>query len=102
MLGTGDELTFVAADLMSDAGWAEAVSGCDYVLHVASPFPVGAPKHEDDLVRPTTLFPVDLLRSGTASKHITGVERKRLLIGIHARKAAAPRPTVSIPETRPS
>ena len=30
-------LTVVQADLQSDAGWAEAVAGCDFVLHVASP-----------------------------------------------------------------
>ena len=35
----GDRLSFFPADLLSDAGWAEAVAGCDYVLHVASPFP---------------------------------------------------------------
>lgn len=34
-----DALSFVAVDLMSDAGWPEAVAGCDFVLHVASPFP---------------------------------------------------------------
>ncbi len=33
----GDRLDFYAADLMSDAGWEDAVAGCDYVLHVASP-----------------------------------------------------------------
>ena len=32
-------LSFVVADLMADAGWTEAVRGCTYVLHVASPFP---------------------------------------------------------------
>ncbi|HWZ57368.1 MAG TPA: aldehyde reductase [Gemmatimonadaceae bacterium] len=42
----------VVADLTQDAGWPEAVAGCDYVLHVASPFPPGAPKHEDDLIIP--------------------------------------------------
>ena len=26
--------------------------GCEYVLHVASPFPLGAPQHEDDLILP--------------------------------------------------
>ncbi|MEV6239086.1 NAD-dependent epimerase/dehydratase family protein [Lentzea sp. NPDC051838] len=36
----------VRADLMSDAGWAEAMSGVKYVLHVASP--MGG----DDLVGP--------------------------------------------------
>jgi nucleoside-diphosphate-sugar epimerase len=45
-------LSFATADLMDDAGWAHAVSGCDFVLHVASPFPLGAPKHEDDLIVP--------------------------------------------------
>jgi nucleoside-diphosphate-sugar epimerase len=45
-------LAVVAADLMSDEGWPEAVAGCDYVLHVASPFPAGAPRHEDDLIVP--------------------------------------------------
>ena len=34
----GPRLTFVAADLQKDAGWDEA-AGCEYVLHVASPFP---------------------------------------------------------------
>ncbi|MCS3780413.1 SDR family oxidoreductase [Tsukamurella ocularis] len=32
-----DRLTFVVADLDGDTGWADAVTGCDYVLHVASP-----------------------------------------------------------------
>ena len=31
----GDRLTVLAAELTSDDGWAEAVAGCDYVLHVA-------------------------------------------------------------------
>jgi dihydroflavonol-4-reductase len=37
---------------MDDAGWAEAVAGCGHVAHVASPFPAGAVKHEDDLIVP--------------------------------------------------
>ena len=45
-------VAFFAADLTSDAGWDAAVKGCDYVLHVASPFPAGQPKHEDDLIVP--------------------------------------------------
>ncbi|WP_262714344.1 hypothetical protein [Mucilaginibacter metallidurans] len=35
----GDRLSFIAADLAADAGWEEAVAGCTYVLHVASPTP---------------------------------------------------------------
>jgi nucleoside-diphosphate-sugar epimerase len=45
-------LKFFAADLMSDAGWAEAAAGCDYALHVASPFPASVPKDEEELVKP--------------------------------------------------
>ncbi len=48
----GGALEFAEADLSRDAGWTEAVRGCDYVLHVASPFPLEVPKHEDDLIRP--------------------------------------------------
>jgi nucleoside-diphosphate-sugar epimerase len=48
----GGRLSFVAADLESDSGWAEAVAGCDHVLHVASPFPPEMPKHEDELIVP--------------------------------------------------
>jgi len=50
--GADDRLSFVAADLEADAGWAEAVQGQDYVLHVASPFPAGVPKDPDELIRP--------------------------------------------------
>ncbi len=48
----GDRLTVLAADLLADAGWADAVSGCDYVLHVASPFPPQQPKDPDELIVP--------------------------------------------------
>ena len=41
-----------AAELMSDAGWAEAVKGCTHIAHVASPIPAQAPKHEDELIIP--------------------------------------------------
>jgi nucleoside-diphosphate-sugar epimerase len=48
----GDQLSFFEADLTSDAGWAEAARGCEYVLHVASPFPPNVPKDENELIIP--------------------------------------------------
>ena len=33
----------------------EQLEGCDYVLHVASPFIAGLPDHEDDLIKPALL-----------------------------------------------
>ncbi|CAN5923665.1 hypothetical protein BH11PSE3_BH11PSE3_49820 [soil metagenome] len=47
-----DRLSFHALDLTSDAGWSEAASGCDYMLHVASPVALAEPKRQRcDLTR---------------------------------------------------
>jgi dihydroflavonol-4-reductase len=59
----GANLSFAAADLTSDQGWAYAVAGCDYVMHVASPFPTGAPKHEDELIIPAREGALRVLRA---------------------------------------
>jgi len=45
-------LEFCKLDLIKDEGWDEAMEGCDFVLHVASPFIVKAPKDENDLIKP--------------------------------------------------
>ncbi|TPK94266.1 aldehyde reductase [Mesorhizobium sp. B2-4-12] len=58
-----DRLSFAVADLMSDTGWLQAVTGCDYVLHVASPFPRGVPKHEDELIVPAREGALRVLRA---------------------------------------
>ena len=58
-----ERLSFFAADLMGDAGWAEAVAGCDYVLHVASPFPMNQPKDENDLIVPAREGALRVLRA---------------------------------------
>jgi len=45
-------LEFCELDLMKDAGWDMAMEGCDYVLHIASPFVVKVPKYENELIKP--------------------------------------------------
>ena len=60
---SGEQLSFVAADLEKDAGWAEAVAGCEYVLHVASPLPPNTPKHEDELIVPAREGSLRVLRA---------------------------------------
>ena len=59
----GEALSFFAADLTGDGGWAEAVAGCDYVLHVASPFPADTPKDENDLIVPAREGALRVLRA---------------------------------------
>ena len=59
----GDRLAFVVADLEKDPGWPEAVAGCEYVLHVASPLPPGVPEHEDQLIIPAREGTLRVLRA---------------------------------------
>lgn len=47
-----DQLTFVETDLTKDANWDEAVRGCTYVLHVASPIFSTLPKDPNEMIRP--------------------------------------------------
>ena len=64
-------LFFSVADLTSDAGWAEAAKGCDYVLHVASPFPNTVPKDENELIVPAREGALRVLRASRGA----GVKR---------------------------
>jgi len=59
----GEALSFATADLTSDAGWAKAAAGCDFVLHVASPFPPNVPKQEDELIVPAREGALRVLRA---------------------------------------
>lgn len=59
----GDRLHFLAADLENDTGWPEAVAGCEYVLHVASPFPERLPSDENELIVPAREGALRVLRA---------------------------------------
>jgi len=56
-------LSFVAADLTADTGWAEAVKGCDHVLHVASPLPAHVPRDDNELIIPARDGTLRVLRA---------------------------------------
>jgi nucleoside-diphosphate-sugar epimerase len=66
-LDVGNRLEFAEADLTRDEGWAEALRGCSYVLHVASPFPRELPKHEDELIVPAREGTLRVLRVAAES-----------------------------------
>ncbi|MGN7808247.1 SDR family oxidoreductase [Flavobacterium sp. 22076] len=46
------QLEFIETDLTSDKNWNEAMIGCQYVLHIASPIFLRLPKNEDEMIRP--------------------------------------------------
>jgi dihydroflavonol-4-reductase len=60
-------LRFFAADLMNDAGWAEAMAGCTHVAHVASPLPRRAVKDPDELIVPAREGALRALRAAKAA-----------------------------------
>lgn len=47
-----NDIEFCELDLLSDSGWDDAMQGCDYVLHVASPFAIAEPKNENEMIKP--------------------------------------------------
>ena len=65
-----NNLNFAYCDLNHSDNWESAMKGCDAIIHVASPFPLGLPKHEDDLIIPA--------RNGV--KHVFNAAIK---VGIH-------------------
>ncbi|SDC97204.1 SDR family oxidoreductase [Glycomyces harbinensis] len=83
----GEALEFAAVDLLRDAGWAEAVSGCDFVLHVASPVRPGRVANEDDLIVPAREGTLRVLRAARDG----GVRRVVLTSAFHAAGWGHPR-----------
>ncbi|WP_405970598.1 NAD-dependent epimerase/dehydratase family protein [Streptomyces sp. NBC_00988] len=63
----GGRLEFVAARLDTDEGWADAVAGCTFVLHTASPNPPAIPRDEDEVIRPAVDGTLRVLRAASAS-----------------------------------
>jgi nucleoside-diphosphate-sugar epimerase len=70
----------VAADLLGEAGWPEALEGVDYVQHVASPVLPGHVEDEDDLIVPAREGTLRVLRAARAA----GVKRIVLTSAFHA------------------
>ena len=62
------KLEFVKLDLLSDDGWDDAVEGCEYVLHVASPYSVTEPNNEDEYIKPACEGTIRALKSAQKAK----------------------------------
>jgi nucleoside-diphosphate-sugar epimerase len=67
----GDRLTFFAADLTRDEGWDTALTGCDYVLHVASPLGGDVSRNPNALLVPARDGALRVLRAAAKA----GVKR---------------------------
>ncbi len=60
---SAESLSFFTADLTADDGWREAVAGCDYVLHVASPLLTTVPDDENEMIIPARDGTLRVLRA---------------------------------------
>lgn len=76
----GRPLAFVAADLMDDDGWAQAMRGVDHVLHVASPVQPGPVEYEQEVIVPAREGTLRVLRAARNA----GIERVVLTSAFHA------------------
>lgn len=65
------QLEFIETDLTSDKNWNEAMIGCQYVLHIASPIFLRLPKNEDEMIRPAVDGTLRVLKAARDS----GVKR---------------------------
>jgi len=74
------KISFIQADLESDAGWDDAVQGVSAVVHTASPFPIAQPKDENVLIRPAVEGTERVLNEAAAA----GVKRIVLTSSIAA------------------
>ena len=81
-----EKLTFVEADLLSDHGWDEAMDGCAYVVHVASPFVLAEPRDENDLITPA----VEGTKRVLDAANRAGVKRVVLTSSVVAMTAGKP------------
>jgi nucleoside-diphosphate-sugar epimerase len=77
---TSSRLELVTADLTKDEGWREAVEGCRWVIHVASPVPAGLPKDEREVLEPALNGTLRILRVAA----IAGVRRTVLTSSLGA------------------
>ena len=66
-----DRLEILPADLEQDSGWEDAMKDVEYVLHIASPFPLFEPKNEDELIVPAVQGTLRVMRAA----HKAGVKR---------------------------
>ncbi|MFT7307426.1 MAG: dihydroflavonol-4-reductase [Candidatus Azotimanducaceae bacterium] len=66
-----EKLEFVAASLTEPDSWAEAVAGCDGVIHIASPVPIAQPKDPNELIIPAREGATNVLKAA----QLAGIKR---------------------------
>lgn len=77
------ELEFVEADLLKEDTWLPAVAGCQYICHVASPFPLEIPNDPDTIIKPAVEGTLAVLKAAVADGNVKRVVLTSSLAAIH-------------------
>ncbi|KXT17017.1 hypothetical protein AC579_4335 [Pseudocercospora musae] len=89
-----NSVQFFVADLNKDDGWEEACAGCDYILHIASPFTIITPKDENELIAPAKDGTLRVLRAakktGTVKRIVVTSSLAAVVFGHDGRSADDP------------
>jgi len=93
--GPVNRLSFIEADLAADTNWPQALAGCTYVLHVASPTPLKVYKNEDEMIIPAREGVLRVLRAACNA----GVKRVVLTSSLGAIAFGHPPQTAPFNET---
>lgn len=78
-------LEFVEGDLNKSEGWAEAMVGVDYILHMASPF-VMKVKKDSDLIDPAVNGALNVMKAASKAPNIKGVVLTSSCIAVYPHK----------------
>lgn len=80
------ELEIVEADLLKEDSWPAAIDGCDYICHVASPFPIEIPNDPDTIIKPAVEGTLNVLKAAAANPKIKRVVITSSIAAIHDTK----------------
>ena len=61
-------IELVEADLLNEQSLADAIKGCDFVVHTASPFPESEPKDENMIIKPAVEGTLAVMRAAQYNK----------------------------------
>jgi len=86
----GDRLVFISADLLVEGSFDKAVSGCQYVLHVASPVTQNAKDVYKDLIKPAVRGTLNVLGACSRSDTV-----KRVILTSSVAAIADPSPSTN-------
>lgn len=76
-------LEFVEGDLLKADQWPAAVAGCQYVCHVASPFPLEIPSDPDTLIKPAVDGTINVLKAASDDGNVKRLVLTSSLAAIH-------------------